>query len=156
MTYDYDVLVIGGGAAGLTSAGIATNLGAKTLMIERDRLGGDCTWTGCVPSKALLKSAEVAHKMRTADHYGLQATEPEIDFGAVMQRVRDLREEIYEDADAPEIFEAMDIDVRFGDAHFVDPHTVSLEGSYMTGRFIVVCTGGRPFVPPIPGLDEVP
>jgi len=156
MTYDYDVLVIGGGAAGLTSAGIATNLGAKTLMIERDRLGGDCTWTGCVPSKALLKSAKVAHQMRTANHYGLKATEPKIDFGAVMQRVRDLRREIYEEADAPEVFEAMDIDVRFGEAHFVDPHTVSIEGSYVTGRFIVVCTGGRPLVPPIPGLDDAP
>jgi len=156
MTYDYDVLVIGGGAAGLTSAGIATNLGAKTLMIERDRLGGDCTWTGCVPSKALLKSAQVAHQIRHADAYGLKATEPEIDFGAVMQRVRDLREEIYQEADAPEIFEAMDIDVRFGEAHFVNPHTVSIDGSYVTGRFIVVCTGGRPLVPPIPGLDDVP
>ncbi len=155
MPYDYDVIVIGGGAAGLTSAGIATNLGAKTLMVEKDRLGGDCTWTGCVPSKALLKSADVAHTIRTADSYGIHVHEAEIDFARVMERVRNLRQEIYEDADAPEIFEEMDIEVRFGEASFADPHTLLIDDRYVSGRFIIVCTGSRPFVPPIPGLDEV-
>jgi pyruvate/2-oxoglutarate dehydrogenase complex dihydrolipoamide dehydrogenase (E3) component len=161
MTFDYDVLVLGGGAAGLSAAGIATNLGAKTTMIEREKLGGDCTWTGCVPSKTLLKAAKVVHQARTASRYGLTDQPFEVDFQGVMEHVRRIRQEVYEEADAPEIFEAMDIDVRHGDAHFVDAHTVAVERDdgtteQATGRFVVIATGGRPLVPPIEGLDAVP
>ncbi len=160
MAYDFDMIVIGGGAAGLTTSGIAASFGAKTLMIERHRLGGDCTWTGCVPSKTLLKSARVAHQMRHASHYGLADQDVRFDFGKMMARMRRLREEVYEDADRPEIFEALGVEVRHGAARFVDPHTVEIEGEHgaarVTGRYVTIAAGASAFIPPLDGLGEVP
>ncbi len=159
MAYTYDLIVIGGGAAGLTASGIGATLGAKTLMIERHRLGGDCTWTGCVPSKALLKAARVAHQVRCAGHYGLTNQPLTVDFGRVMRHIRQIRQEVYEDADAPGIYEGMGIEVRTGTARFVDPHTLAVEGETgtvrVTGRYFIIATGARAFVPPIEGLQAV-
>jgi pyruvate/2-oxoglutarate dehydrogenase complex dihydrolipoamide dehydrogenase (E3) component len=160
MSTDYDVLVLGGGAAGLSAAGIATNLGAKTAMIEREALGGDCTWTGCVPSKTLLKAAKVVQQARTAGAYGLTDQAVDVDFQGVMDHVREVRADVYHEADRPEIFEDMDIDVLTGDAHFVDAHTVAVAGGdgparQVTGRYIVIATGASPTVPPIDGIDAV-
>ncbi|MFO8232785.1 MAG: FAD-dependent oxidoreductase [Longimonas sp.] len=156
---NFDVIVIGGGAGGLTAAGVATNIGARTLMIERDRLGGDCTWHGCVPSKALLKSADVAHKVQHASEYGVDVPEATVNFQQVMERVRTLRQEVYEDADAPEIFEDMGIEVAHGTAHFVDDHTVAIDTDtgtrHVRGDRIVVATGARAMTPPIDGLNDV-
>ena len=160
MAYDFDMIVIGGGAAGLTTSGIAASFGAKTLMIERHKLGGDCTWTGCVPSKTILKSAKVAYHIRRASHYGLTDQPLSVDFGAMMKRLHHIRQEIYEDADKPENFEAMGVEIRFGAARFVDPHTIEIEGEdgtgQVTGRFITIAAGASAFVPPIEGLDTVP
>ena len=157
---EFDVIVIGGGAGGLTAAGVATNIGADTLMIEAEKLGGDCTWYGCVPSKALLKSAKVAHTVQHASEYGVDAPESAVNFQQVMERVRTLRQDVYEEADAPEIFEDMGIEVAHGTAHFVDDHTVAIENDGQTrhvrGDRIVIATGARAMTPTIEGLDEVP
>ncbi|HEU4403833.1 MAG TPA: FAD-dependent oxidoreductase [Polyangiaceae bacterium] len=158
---EFDVVVLGGGAAGLTASGVAASFGAKTLLVERARLGGDCTWTGCIPSKALLKAAKVAHAMRRAARYGLADHAPDVDTRRVMAHVRAVRQGVYEHADAPPIFEAMGVEVRAGRARFVDPHTVAVAaegGDEMPfrARYVIVATGARPSVPPIEGLDRVP
>ena len=158
--YDFDFIVLGGGAAGLTAAGIAANGGARTMMIERHRLGGDCTWTGCVPSKSLLHAAELAQTVRDAGAWGVEAGEPAVDFPAVMRRLRTVRQEVYEEADDPALYEGFGIEVVFGDARFVGPHTVEVTDgdgatTRATGRRFIVCTGGRAAPPPIDGLDGV-
>ncbi len=160
--YDYDAVVIGGGAAGLTASGIAANFGAKTMMIEKQRLGGDCTWTGCVPSKALLKAGKVARHIRKASDYGLIDSEPQIDYKKVIEHVHEIREDIYQDADAPEIFEAMGIEVVQGLAYFTDSHAINIEldngeTRVVTSRYFFICTGASAsaFVPPIEGIDSV-
>jgi pyruvate/2-oxoglutarate dehydrogenase complex dihydrolipoamide dehydrogenase (E3) component len=156
----YDVLVIGGGAAGLTAAGIAANFGAKTMMVERDRLGGDCTWTGCVPSKTLIKAASVLHNAAESKKYGLDIDLGEIDASKIMKHVDKVRREVYEDADKPEIFEAMGIDVEAGEASFLDRHRVKIVNGKglereISAKYIFICSGARAFVPPIEGIEDV-
>lgn len=158
--YDYDAIVIGGGAAGLTASGIAANVGAKTMMIESHLLGGDCTWTGCVPSKVILKAGKLAHQIRNASKFGLLDSEPEINFKNVIKHVHNVRDEVYEDADRPEIYEDMGIEVVFGKAGFKDSHTLEIAlndgGSrIVTAGHLFIATGAKAFVPPIPGLDEI-
>jgi len=158
--FEFDSVVIGGGSAGLTASGICANFGAKTMMIERDRLGGDCTWTGCVPSKILLKAGKVAQQVRDAGRYGLIDGEPKIDFKKVIEHVHEIRDEVYEDADRPEIYEDMGIEVVQGEASFIDAHTIEIklendEIRKVTARFFFIATGGSAFVPPIDGLDSV-
>jgi pyruvate/2-oxoglutarate dehydrogenase complex dihydrolipoamide dehydrogenase (E3) component len=157
----YDAIIIGGGSAGLTAAGIAANAGAKTLMVEQHRLGGDCTWTGCIPSKSLLHAAYLAHQSRTeAAEWGIQIPEVQIDFTHLMDRVRGIRQEVYEEADRPEIFEEMGIDVVFGAAGFIGSNTIEItqksgERMECSGRKIIICTGSRAAIPPIDGLKSV-
>lgn len=158
--YEFDSIVIGGGAAGLTASGISANVGAKTMMIERNRLGGDCTWTGCVPSKVLLKAGKVAQQIREASKYGLIDDEPKINFKKVIEHVHKIREEIYDEADDPRIYEDQNIEVVFGEASFTDAHTISIKlhnGSIrkVTSRYFFIASGARASVPPIKGLDTV-
>jgi len=160
MKYEYDAVVIGGGAAGLTASGIAANFGAKTMMIEKDRLGGDCTWNGCVPSKTLIKAASVIHKAKESNKYGIDLSINDVDLSRVMKHVDEVRNEIYEDADRPEIFEEMGIEVVIGKASFSDSHTLMIQlpdgtERSVTSKYFFICTGSTPFVPPIPGLDSV-
>lgn len=160
MPIDYDLIVIGAGAAGLTASAVASTVGARTLLVERERMGGDCTWTGCVPSKSLLRAAHAAHSARTAGRLGIDVNGVTVDFGRVMERVRTLRNEIYEDADAPEIYERMGVDVVHGEAAFVDDRTIEIRSAsgvdaWQARRFIIA-TGASPAVPPVPGLDGVP
>lgn len=160
MKYMYDVLVIGGGSAGLTASGIAANFGAKTMMVEKDRLGGDCTWNGCVPSKTLIKAASVLHNAAESKKYGLNIDLGAVDTSFIMKHVDRVRREVYEDADRPEIYEEMGIDVEAGEATFMDKHRVKIVDSKgghreVTAKYFFICTGSRAFVPPINGLDDI-
>ncbi len=161
METTHDLIVLGGGAAGLTAAGIAAGVGAKTALVEAERLGGDCTWTGCVPSKTLLHAAHVAHQSATAARVGLADSPIDVGFGGLMRHVRALREHVYAEADAPPVVEATGVEVWPGRARFVGPHTVEVtresgETARISGRRIVVATGARPTVPDVPGLAGGP
>lgn len=153
-TQETDLLALGGGTAGLVSAAGAAYLGVRATLVEKASLGGDCLWTGCVPSKALIASARLAHAMRRAPELGLEGVAPGPAFGKVMARMRGARERVAHHDD-PERFRAMGVDVRFGAARFVGPDTVEVEGE---GRFrsprIVIATGALPSAPPIEGLSE--
>ena len=159
-SYEFDAIIIGGGSAGLTASGIAANVGAKTLMIESNKLGGDCTWTGCVPSKVILKAAKIAQQIRTASKFGLIDIEPTINFRKLIEHVHKIRDEVYWDADRPEIYEEMGIEMVFGKAAFKNPHALEItlnDGTtrVVTSAYIFIATGARAFVPPIPGLEKV-
>src|ERR1035441_7570257 len=147
MAYDYDMIVIGGGSAGLTAAGMAAVLGARTALIESHKLGGDCTWHGCIPSKSLLKAAKVAHEMRTAGRYGLTPADPRHDFARITGRVHSIREHVYHEADAPPNMERLRVKVIAGRARFLDPHTVETGGHLLSSRYFVVATGSAPRMP---------
>lgn len=160
MKYDYDVVVIGGGAAGLTSAGLAASLGAKTALIETKKLGGDCTWYGCVPSKALLKAAKVAHLFKSANDYGFNTINPQFDIKDVMNHVHSIQNHIYEDADHPDIYKKLGIDVIFSKAEFINKNEILISDSYgntkkLSSKYFFITTGSLPFIPPIKGIDEI-
>ena len=115
----YDLAVIGGGASGLVAAPFAVQLGSRVAFIEKDRIGGDCTWTGCVPSKTLIKSARVAYQMRTADRFGLAPVDTAVDLRPVMEHVRSVIAEIYSHT-TPESLRNQGMDVFLGEPHFID------------------------------------
>lgn len=157
--YDRNMVVIGAGAAGLVSSYIAATVKAKVTLVEASKMGGDCLNYGCVPSKALIKSAKVAEQMRHGDIYGLNKTEPKYSFKAVMQRLHGIIAEI-EPHDSVERYTGLGVDVVKGYATIIDPWTVEIkredgETQRLTTRSIVIATGGRPFVPDLPGLDDV-
>src|ERR1051326_1122152 len=153
MSEQFDVVVIGGGTAGLVTASGCARLGRKVALIEKHNLGGDCLWTGCVPTKALVASAKLAHQMRNANAFGLEAHEPKISPRAVMESMRAARHAI-EHHDAPEKFRALGIDVIEGNARFKSRDTVEVDGRELVAKDIVIATGARPAVPPIDGLEE--
>lgn len=153
--YDYDIGVIGGGAAGLTVAAGASQLGVKTLLIEKESvLGGDCLHYGCVPSKTLIKSASVYHKMRNASHYGLPDVDlPPVDFKQVGARIQSVIDTI-QVHDSAERFCGLGVKVEFGNASFVDEHVVEYNGKRVSAKYWVLATGSEPVPLPIPGLEE--
>lgn len=157
--FDVNLIVIGAGAAGLVSAYIATATKAKVALIEAGEMGGDCLNFGCVPSKALIRSAAAAHQMRHADRYGLEATSPTIPFDKVMARVHDVIARIAPH-DSVARYEGLGAEIIRGYARLIDPWTVEItlnDGGTrrLTGRAIVLATGAAPVVPPLPGLDSV-
>lgn len=157
MKLDYDMIVIGGGAGGLTAAGMSAVLGAKTALISAGKLGGDCTWTGCIPSKTLLKAAKVAHEIRTATKYGLKAIDGAHDWADIRRHVHSVRERVYEDADAPPNMEKLGVEVISTKARFKDRHSVEFlqDGvtRTLTSRYFVIATGSRPRAPHITGAN---
>jgi len=152
--FDRNLVVIGAGAGGLVTSYIGATVRAKVTLIEAHKMGGDCLNTGCVPSKALIRTARAAQEMRTADAYGLRPAEPQISFREVMERVFAVIKHI-EPADSPERYEKIGVDVRQGYARIVDPWTVEIDGrDRLTTRAIVIAAGGEPAVPDLPGLAE--
>ena len=172
---DYDLTIIGGGSAGLVLAVAGAKLGKKTALIEKHRIGGDCLWTGCVPSKALLKVAKVANEIQHAEKYGF-FREGEVfnrapDFQQAMAYVRSTQQKIEEEHDNPERFREMGVDVIFGSGRFMSPQRFVVKGAVgnhayrageansgetrtLTSKKFVISTGSRPAVPPIPGIEN--
>lgn len=157
--FDRNLVVIGAGAAGLVSSYIAAATRAKVTLVESHRMGGDCLNYGCVPSKALIQSAKIAHQMRHADAWGLAATPPTVDFPAVMDRVHRVIADIAPH-DSVERYTALGVEVLQGYARLTDPWTVEIalnDGTTrrLTTRAVIIATGAAPVLPPLPGLDTV-
>lgn len=153
----YDMLVIGGGAGGLVTAAGSAGVGARVALMERNFLGGDCLNTGCVPSKAFLKCANVVHAARTADQYGIEIEgEIKVNFPAIMARMRKLRAQISENDSAKRFSTTLGVDVYMGNARFTGPHSVEVNGKTLTFNKACIATGGRPNIPNLEGLDGVP
>jgi pyruvate/2-oxoglutarate dehydrogenase complex dihydrolipoamide dehydrogenase (E3) component/uncharacterized membrane protein YdjX (TVP38/TMEM64 family) len=156
--FDRNLVVIGAGSAGLVSAYIAAQVKASVTLVEANAMGGDCLNTGCVPSKAIIKSAKVAAMMRHADKYGLTATTPQVPFKAVMARVLDTIKAI-EPHDSVERYTELGVDVVKGYATIIDPWTVEIARNdggtqRLTTRSIIIASGAAPVVPPIPGIED--
>ena len=155
--YDFDIGILGGGAAGLTVASGAAQLGAKSLLVEKEKeLGGDCLHFGCVPSKTLIRTAHVYHLMKTAKVFGLpEMTVPPVDFKEVTARIRSVISTIQEH-DSEERFCSLGARVEFGDPTFIDDHTIRLNGNTYSAKNWVIATGSSPGIPPVEGLDKTP
>lgn len=153
--YDYDVVVIGAGSAGLTACKLANGLGKKTALIEKRKIGGDCTWFGCIPSKTLIKSAYVAHQVKRLKEFGIEPQGPlKLNTDNVMAHVRDVVE-----ADAAihpaKSYEAEGINVFFGGPKFLDNHKIKLGDGTISSKKFIICSGSSPLIPAIEGLDEI-
>lgn len=152
--FDTNMVVIGAGSAGLVTSYIAALLKARVTLIEKHRMGGDCLNTGCVPSKALLRSAAVQHLIRRASEFGLQNASAEVNFAAVMQRVKQIIMTIAPH-DSIGRYEALGVDCIEGTAVITSPYTVAVNGKVISTRNIVIATGASPVVPDIPGVEEI-
>ncbi len=156
--YDYDLIVIGGGAAGLTCSTGAGSLGAKTLLIEKEKeLGGDCLHFGCVPSKSLIKSAYAYNVLQHSTQYGLPKIDvPAVDFRQVRERIQTIIAGIQEHDSPRHIKEKYNVDTKFGQPKFLDNHTISLNAAKITAKNFVIATGSSAVVPPVEGLQDIP
>ena len=149
----YDLVVIGAGSAGLVAAPFASAVGANVLLVEKDRIGGDCTWTGCIPSKALIHTAGIVHCMRDAAAVVGGASTSLVDAGRVMERVRAAIDGVYA-FETAETLAQQGVEVAFGAGRFVDERTIAIGERRVTGRHFIICTGAEPIVPSIPGLAQ--
>lgn len=151
----YNVVVIGGGTAGLVTAAGTAGLGGRVALVERNKMGGDCLNFGCVPSKALIASAQVIQTIRRAEQFGLQRMEPQFEFREVFERMRARRATIAPH-DSRERFESLGVDVFRGNAQFVSPHEIEVKGQRLRAKNFVIAAGSRATVPSIPGLSAIP
>ncbi len=152
---EFDLVVIGGGAGGLVVAAGGAALGAKVAVVEKHRLGGDCLWFGCVPSKTLIKSARIAHEIRHADRWALAPGSPQPDLARVMDRVARVIKGI-EPNDSPEHFRGLGVEVILGGGRFVAPDVFEVDRRRLSAKAFVIATGSRPSVPGIAGIETTP
>jgi pyruvate/2-oxoglutarate dehydrogenase complex dihydrolipoamide dehydrogenase (E3) component len=150
----YDLVVLGGGTGGLVSSLIAAGAGARVALVERERTGGDCLWTGCVPSKSLVAAAGLAHRMRHADKVGLEPVDPAIDFGRVMDHVWGAIRTI-EPHDSPQRLRAAGVEVIEAYGRFTAPGRIEAGGRELRWRAAIIATGSRPAIPAIRGLETI-
>lgn len=152
--FDANIVVIGAGSGGLVASIIAAGAKAKVILIEKHKMGGDCLNTGCVPSKTLISSAKVAETIRNAEAFGLTGASATVDFPAVMERVQGVIKTI-EPHDSVERFTSLGVECVQGEASIHSPWTVEVGGRLINTRAIIVATGARPFIPTVPGLDQI-
>jgi dihydrolipoamide dehydrogenase len=151
---DYNIIVIGAGSAGLVSAYIGSVVKAKVAIIEKHKMGGDCLFTGCVPSKALIRTGKILSYIKRSQDFGLKSAQVDFEFTDVMERVQNVIQKI-EPHDSSERYTKLGVDCITGSAKILSPHAVEVNGKTLTTKNIIIATGARPAVPPIPGLDQV-
>lgn len=153
MVVKYDIVIIGGGSAGLVVASAAAQLKAKVALVERNKLGGDCLWFGCVPSKSLIHASRVAYQVKNAARFGIYTEPPEIEFAKVTGHVQQVIANI-QPHDSPERFRGLGVEVIFGEGKFIDKKTFEVDGQQLTARAFVIATGSRPAIPSVKGLHS--
>jgi len=158
MADGFDLVIVGMGSGGMVAAEFAATLGLKVAVAERGRIGGDCLWTGCVPSKALIASGKIAYHMRHADQWGIEPALPTVDRSRVWERIRSVQQQVASTDDNPDRYREMGVEIVAGHARLTGPTSVSVKGEdgerELTTRYVLLCTGSRPAVPPIEGLEE--
>ena len=152
--FDYNIIVIGGGSAGLVSAYIASATKAKVALIEKNKMGGDCLNTGCVPSKALIRSAKILSYIKRHREFGIKSAAAEFDFPEAMERVQTIIKKI-EPHDSVKRYTDLGVDCFSGQANILSPHEIELNGNILTTKNIIIATGARPTTPPINGLEKI-
>ncbi|MGC1305859.1 MAG: mercuric reductase [Phormidesmis sp.] len=153
MSVEYDLVVIGGGSAGLVAASAGAQINAKVALVEKHLLGGDCLHYGCVPSKSLIHAAQIAHNVKTSARFGIHTNAPEIDLQAALGHVHEVIDTIQEH-DSTERFEKLGVDVIYGTGQFISENTFEINGRQLKARAFLIATGSRPMVPPVEGLKE--
>ncbi|MBT3311453.1 MAG: dihydrolipoyl dehydrogenase [Desulfobacterales bacterium] len=151
--YDYNIAVIGAGSAGLVSSYIAATVRAKVVLIEKNKMGGDCLNTGCVPSKALIRSAKILSYAKRAEEFGFKTANIDFDFNDIMERVQSVIKKV-EPHDSIERYTELGVECIEGEAKISSPYTIEVNGNSITAKNIIIASGGSPYVPPIPGLEK--
>ena len=160
--FDYDLIVIGGGSSGLTASVMASEMGLKTLLVEKYKIGGDCTHFGCVPSKTLIKAGVVARRFLDFEKYGLRLKDEHkkhhknlcFDIDLVLKKVQDVVSEIYEKEEPKTLLEKFNFDIKIGEAYFLDKNRICINGVNVSSKKFIICSGSRAFVPDIKGLSK--
>ena len=151
--YDYDIIILGGGSGGLVSSKLAVGLGKKVLLIEKNRLGGECSYSGCIPSKAFIRASKAFYDTNKLQQFGIKGS-CKLDASNVMSYVKSVVNRVAKEHE-PKVFEAFGIKIKFGSPEFIDNHTIKLSGKNITAKKFIITTGSSPLIPTIEGLDKV-